>query len=77
MARRISKNFLATFLSVFIGFHLWALDPDATFKFGPSMNFPTTERIARITIKSNDAAPANADAGTHLVVQEIDKISKT
>jgi len=45
--------------------------------FGPSMNFPTTERIASITIKSAESMAAIASAGTHLVPQGTNRIKGT
>ena len=44
---------------------------------GSSMNFPTTERIASIAIKSAESIAAIAIAGTHLVVQGTNKINGT
>jgi hypothetical protein len=45
--------------------------------FGPSTNFPTTERIVSITIKSAESMAAIASAGTHLVVQGTNKTNGT
>jgi hypothetical protein len=43
----------------------------------PSMNFPTTARIPRITIKSAESMAAISSAGTHLVVQGTNKTNGT
>jgi len=53
------------------------LDPEGALNFGPSINFPTTERIASITYKSAVPMGAIKMAGTHLVVQGTNKINGT
>ena len=45
--------------------------------FGPPMNFPTSEIIASITIKSTASMAAIAIAGTHFVVQGTSRMKGT
>ena len=45
--------------------------------FGPSMNFPTTERTQSITYESARPIGMVTKAGTHLVVQGTNKINGT